>query len=67
MKLDQQFWAIVQDLRWKLDDGTTGTYPGGEPEFYHGGPDVGRRLNIRAWSTTSSRSASASSLWASPS
>jgi len=34
---DQQFWHIVKDLHWKLDDGSGGPPPPGEQEFDHGG------------------------------
>ncbi len=37
MRQDQQFWHIVKDLRWKLEDGNHGTFPPGEPEFGYGG------------------------------
>ena len=37
MRQDEQFWQVVQHLRWKLDDGSTGGYPPQEPEFDHGG------------------------------
>lgn len=32
---DQQFWDVVKDLKWKLDDGKGGPLPD-EPEFHHG-------------------------------
>ena len=32
---DQQFWDVVKDLKWKLDDGKGGPPPD-EPEFHHG-------------------------------
>jgi hypothetical protein len=35
---DEQFWSVVKDLHWKLDDGSGGSPPeGGGPEFYRGG------------------------------
>ena len=34
---DQAFWHIVQDLHWRLDDGSGGPPPPGESEFDHGG------------------------------
>jgi len=37
MRQDEQFWQVVQNLRWKLDDGSTGGFPPHEPEFDHGG------------------------------
>jgi hypothetical protein len=44
MRQDQQFWHIVKDLRWKLEDNDRGLPPG-EPEFGYGG---GRRL-LHVW------------------
>ena len=35
MRQDQQFWHIVKDLRWKLDD-NNGGLPPAEPEFGYG-------------------------------
>ncbi len=37
VRQDEQFWQVVQDLRWKLDDGSGGGLPPQEPEFDHGG------------------------------
>jgi hypothetical protein len=34
---DVQFWQIVQDLHWRLDDGSGGPPPPSKPEFDHGG------------------------------
>ncbi len=45
MRQDQQFWHIVKDLRWKLDD-HNGGIPAGEPEFGYGGT-----RSFPAWST----------------
>jgi hypothetical protein len=42
MRHDQQFWQIVKDLRWKLEDGSAGTVPAAEPEFGFG--EARRRL-----------------------
>jgi hypothetical protein len=36
MRQDQQFWHIVQDLRWKLDDNNHGKMTPLEPEFGYG-------------------------------
>lgn len=33
-KIDQQFWKIVGDLRFMIDDGSR-TLPKGDPEFSH--------------------------------
>jgi hypothetical protein len=46
MRQDQQFWHIVKDLRWKLDDNNRGLPPA-EPEFGYGG---GRRL-LHVWAS----------------
>jgi hypothetical protein len=32
-----QFWQVVGDLEWKLDDGKGGGHPPDEPEFDHSG------------------------------
>ncbi len=34
---DEKFFSIVQDLHWRLDDGSGGPPPPSEPEFDHGG------------------------------
>jgi hypothetical protein len=35
---DEAFWEVVQDLHWKLDDGSGGgSHPPPEDEFDHGG------------------------------
>jgi hypothetical protein len=47
LRHDQQFWQIVKDLRWKLEDGTTGTAPPPEPEFGYGQ----RRRGLPRWAT----------------
>jgi hypothetical protein len=48
MRQDQQFWHIVKDLRWKLDDRNNGGIPSGEPEFGYGGR---RRIAVPLWAT----------------
>jgi hypothetical protein len=50
MRQDQQFWAIVQNLQWRLHEGAS-VYPTGEPEFFHVVTRGRRRPNIRVWST----------------
>jgi hypothetical protein len=47
MRQDKEFWQIVKDMQWKLDDGRTGHMPVGEPEFGYGSR-VGR---LPAWTT----------------
>jgi hypothetical protein len=46
MRQDQQFWHIVKDLRWKLEDNNNGLPPA-EPEFGYG---AGRRT-LPMWAT----------------
>jgi hypothetical protein len=48
MRQDQQFWHIVKDLRWKLEDGNHGNRPPDEPEFGYGG---GRGGHVSPWAS----------------
>jgi hypothetical protein len=34
---DEAFWEVVQDLNWRLDDGSGGPPPPSQDEFDHGG------------------------------
>jgi hypothetical protein len=47
MRQDKEFWQIVKDMQWKLDDGRSGHLPTGEPEFDYGA----RRIALPAWAT----------------
>lgn len=48
VRQDQQFWHLVKDLRWKLDDADAGRLPPGEPEFGYGGGDGS---SVPSWAT----------------
>jgi hypothetical protein len=48
MRQDQQFWHIVKDLRWKLEDNANGMFPSGEPEFGYG---VRNRSGLPRWAS----------------
>lgn len=50
-KQDQEFWSIVADLRWRLDEGHVGQIPQHEPEFMHGAGVRPQRLSIPSWVT----------------
>jgi hypothetical protein len=45
---DEQFWNVVRDLKWKLDDGKGGPPPD-EPEFHHGRRRFRRPRILPVW------------------
>ena len=51
MRQDKEFWQIVKDMQWKLDDGRTGQFPPGEPEFQHGSRRRHAIPALPAWTT----------------